>query len=82
MKQTWFETWFDTPYYHQLYCDRNEQEAADFISNLVSFLGLKKGEKLLDMGCGKGRHAKIFHDFGLTVTGVDLSAKRDRKSVV
>ncbi|HAI80694.1 MAG TPA: SAM-dependent methyltransferase, partial [Chryseobacterium sp.] len=28
----WFETWFNTPYYHILYKDRNFEEAENFIS--------------------------------------------------
>ena len=73
MKQAWFETWFNTPYYHQLYCHRDEQEAELFIEKLVLFLQLKQNEKVLDMGCGKGRHARFLHQLGLNVVGVDLS---------
>ena len=35
-KTKWFEEWFDSPYYHVLYKDRDEKEAKDFILNLIN----------------------------------------------
>lgn len=43
--------------------------------NTINFekLGLSKGDKLLDMGCGLGRHSLLaFRDFSVDVYGVDL----------
>jgi hypothetical protein len=37
-EKEWFAEWFDTPYYHVLYKDRNDDEAAMFIENLISFI--------------------------------------------
>jgi ubiquinone/menaquinone biosynthesis C-methylase UbiE len=34
---------------------------------------LKKNKLILDIGCGPGRDAKIFTDYGLKVVGIDLS---------
>ncbi|NQX98132.1 MAG: hypothetical protein HRT73_09675, partial [Flavobacteriales bacterium] len=34
----WFEDWFDSPYYHILYKNRDDKEAKDFISNLINYL--------------------------------------------
>lgn len=31
--------------------------------------------RVLDAACGSGRHAALFHDWGLTVEGADLSAR-------
>ena len=72
-KMDWFESWFDTIYYHQLYQHRNEEEAKSFISNLLTLLNLAPNSKILDLACGKGRHAKILNEFGYDVLGVDLS---------
>jgi 2-polyprenyl-3-methyl-5-hydroxy-6-metoxy-1,4-benzoquinol methylase len=72
-QKEWFASWFDTSYYHQLYNNRNEEEAKLFISNLLDFLKLDKNAKLLDLACGKGRHAKTLNEFGYEVLGVDLS---------
>ena len=69
----WFETWFDTPYYHLLYNNRNDAEAQNFISNLVNVLKLPKTAQVLDVGCGKGRHSRYLAHLGYTTTGIDLS---------
>lgn len=69
----WFEEWFNSPYYHKLYCHRNEEEARFFIDNLLKKLELPKGAKILDLACGKGRHAIYLNTLGYDVTGIDLS---------
>ena len=69
----WFATWFDTEYYHLLYNNRDESEAERFITNILDHLKLPQGSKLLDIACGKGRHAKAISDRGYDVVGVDLS---------
>ena len=70
---SWFANWFDSPYYHTLYKDRDEREAQVFIDNLIDNLQIPKGSKLIDIACGKGRHAKYFNKKGMDVVGVDLS---------
>lgn len=69
----WFKVWFDSPYYHLLYRHRDRSEAGRFISNLVNELELPKGSKILDMGCGKGRHCIMLNELGFDVVGIDLS---------
>jgi SAM-dependent methyltransferase len=69
----WFADWFDTSYYHTLYKSRNDEEAAKFISNLLTFLELEKDSKVLDLACGKGRHSITLNQHGYNVFGVDLS---------
>ncbi|RMA64144.1 class I SAM-dependent methyltransferase [Ulvibacter antarcticus] len=69
----WFASWFDTPYYHILYKDRDYQEAAYFMNALTSFLELSNDAEILDLACGKGRHSKYLNGLGYDVTGVDLS---------
>lgn len=69
----WFTSWFDTPYYHQLYSNRNFEEAEKFMSTLIKFLNPKKDAKFLDLACGKGRHSIFLRKKGFCVTGVDLS---------
>jgi SAM-dependent methyltransferase len=71
--KSWFEDWFNSPYYHILYANRSEEEAELFIKAIVEFLNLSKGEKVIDIACGKGRHAKTMAKLGLDVTGIDLS---------
>jgi 2-polyprenyl-3-methyl-5-hydroxy-6-metoxy-1,4-benzoquinol methylase len=69
----WFEEWFDTKYYHQLYQHRNEEEAEKFITKLTGFLQVKKHAQILDLACGKGRHSFTLNQLGYHVMGVDLS---------
>jgi SAM-dependent methyltransferase len=75
MKQEkqWFEAWFDTSYYHSLYKNRNDEEAQLFIQAIVDHLGINANIRILDLACGKGRHAKYLNSLGMDVTGVDLS---------
>ena len=70
---SWFTHWFDSPYYYTLYKNRDEKEAQFFIDNLIDYLQIPKGSKLIDIACGKGRHAKYFNKKGMDVVGIDLS---------
>ena len=72
-RQEWFGKWFDSPYYHILYHDRDFQEAQQFIDNLINVLGLSKTDNILDVACGKGRHSIYLNQKGFDVTGFDLS---------
>ena len=69
----WFKDWFNSPYYHQLYFNRDEQEAAIFIDALIEHLKPSRGALMLDVACGKGRHAFHLAQKGFDVTGIDLS---------
>jgi ubiquinone/menaquinone biosynthesis C-methylase UbiE len=42
---------------------------------LLELMRLKKGARVLDVGCGPGRHAVAFAQAGLAVTGVDVSSR-------
>jgi len=70
----WFVSWFDSPYYHRLYADRDAHEAAAFVNTLVRELCPPRGARALDLGCGAGRHARQLAARGLRVTGMDLAA--------
>ncbi|TAH43741.1 MAG: class I SAM-dependent methyltransferase [Bacteroidetes bacterium] len=72
-KKDWFETWFDSPYYHILYKERDETEAEIFLDKLISHIKLSQGSKILDVACGKGRHSLYLNKKGFDVTGYDLS---------
>lgn len=70
----WYKNWFDTEFYHLLYCHRDMSEAKSFIALLKQTLQLPNGSKVLDVACGKGRHAITLNKLGFDVTGIDLSA--------
>jgi cyclopropane fatty-acyl-phospholipid synthase-like methyltransferase len=69
----WFQTWFNTSYYHLLYRNRDYKEAEVFIKNIVKYLNLDKDDSILDLACGKGRHSIFLNSLGFNVTGLDLS---------
>lgn len=71
--KAWYASWFDTPYYHILYKDRDYAEAQSFMDNLTNYLNLPENGKILDLACGKGRHSVYLNKLGYDVTGVDLS---------
>jgi len=71
----WFAEWFDSPYYHVLYKDRNHEEAANFISKLMAYLSPETQVQILDLACGKGRHSVYLNQLGYHVKGVDLSVQ-------
>ena len=48
-----------------------EQEVAF----LVEHLGLEPGMRVLDVGCGPGRHARALAERGIDVVGVDISPR-------
>lgn len=71
--KAWYASWFDTPYYHILYKERDQDEAQLFIDNLTQYLNLEEDSKVLDLACGKGRHAIYLNSLGYDVIGADLS---------
>jgi SAM-dependent methyltransferase len=72
-KETWYKSWFDTEYYHLLYQYRDDHEARGFMSNLLRYLEPLPKSKVLDLACGRGRHAIFMSERDLDVTGIDLS---------
>ena len=73
MTQEWFESWFDSPYYHILYKKRDDTEAKAFIDALLDYLKPNKNARMLDLACGKGRFSRYLANKGYDVTGTDLS---------
>lgn len=73
MPKKWFQNWFNSPYYHILYHQRNDAEAEFFIDTLCLHLRPEQHARLLDIACGRGRHAIYLQKKGYEVTGIDLS---------
>lgn len=78
MAAPWYETWFNSPYYHILYKNRNEAEAEAFIDLLLSQLQPAPHARVLDLACGKGRYSRHLARKGFEVTGIDLAEESIR----
>jgi SAM-dependent methyltransferase len=72
-EQAWYKEWFNSPYYHKLYFERDEQEAKIFIAKLIDRLRPLPDSLMLDIACGRGRHSRMLAAKGFSVTGIDIS---------
>ena len=73
VEKEWYKAWFNSPFYHKLYFERDEQEAQNFILKLLKRLQPVAGSRVLDVACGRGRHSKYLAAQNFDVTGIDLS---------
>jgi SAM-dependent methyltransferase len=73
INNNWFTSWFNTKYYHLLYKSRDDQDAQLFMKHLTNYLNIPENGSILDLACGKGRHAVYLNSLDYKVTGVDLS---------
>ena len=73
LPRPWYVEWFNTPYYHILYRNHDDKEAQQFVNGLVQFLPISPDMRVLDVACGKGRHAIYLNQLGINVTGIDLA---------
>lgn len=68
----WYEESFGEDYL-RVYNYRDEQGAAHEVHEMISWLKLEPGAKVLDLCCGMGRHSLSLAEKGYDVTGMDLS---------
>jgi SAM-dependent methyltransferase len=68
----WFREAF-TADYIRLYAHRDEAEAERQVRAAVRLVPFVKGQKILDIACGPGRHLLAFAKRGARVSGIDLS---------
>lgn len=73
--QKWYEAWFERDEYKVVYGHRDDNEASLLIDLIESTIRIKEAARILDMGCGRGRHAVEFARRGYEVTGIDLSPR-------
>ena len=61
--------------YLDCYAHRDDASAEREAAFVASLLSLAPGARLLDAGCGAGRHVRAFARRGASVVGVDLSVE-------
>lgn len=76
----WWTEAFRRPYL-ECYAHRDDASAEREAAFLAPHLGVTPGLRLLDAGCGAGRHARAFASRGALVVGVDRSADLLREAV-
>jgi SAM-dependent methyltransferase len=70
---SWYEGWFGSDAYDLVYDHRDEAEAEQLVDLVEREINPDPDAHIIDVGCGRGRHARIFARRGYRVTGVDLS---------
>lgn len=73
MTRPWYETIFDERY-PDLFGPL-EQDPEEEVARIVDLLPIPPGALVVDLGCGRGRHAIPLSRRGYRVTGVDISEK-------
>jgi ubiquinone/menaquinone biosynthesis C-methylase UbiE len=68
----WFKKAFDENYL-TVYSHRDGKSAQREVKHIVGLMDLKKGQHVLDLGCGQGRHCNALVKYNLKVWGLDLS---------
>ncbi|MBK8551390.1 MAG: class I SAM-dependent methyltransferase [Ignavibacteria bacterium] len=61
-------------YYDLLYQDKDYREESEYIIKLIERAGTDR-KKILDLGCGTGKHNIYFARRGYEVTGIEISEK-------
>ena len=68
----WYQNWFGKDYL-KVYSHRDQEDAKQLVQLIHSKIQLTKNAKILDIGCGQGRHLSIFAEQNFNITGIDLS---------
>lgn len=69
----WYLKWFNEDY-EKFYAHRDPEEAEKQVDFIIRSLKVKKNARVLDLGCGMGRHCFAFANRGYEVVGIDLSS--------
>lgn len=70
---SWYEDWFWSDAYAVVYDHRDEEEAKRLVNLIEREIDPAPNAHIVDVACGRGRHARILARRGYRVTGLDLS---------
>ena len=70
----WIGEYFERGYAQRWGLEPPSEATYEEVRRLSGLLQLGTGDRLLDIGCGHGRHAVAFSAHGIAVTGLDRSA--------
>jgi len=71
----WWESYFG-PDYPLLYPEKTRESGEAEVRAILAALALRPGARVVDVGCGAGRHALALAKRGFRVTGIDRSPDR------
>lgn len=71
----WYEDWFNSDGYELVYDQRDLSEAERIADLIEANVSPEPGAEILDVGTGRGRHARVLARRGFRVTGLDLAEK-------
>jgi ubiquinone/menaquinone biosynthesis C-methylase UbiE len=71
---TWWDTCFDELYLRMFDAILSSNRTTEEVAGTIGFLDLPPGARILDVGCGHGRHAVPLARAGYRITGLDRSA--------
>lgn len=74
----WYEDWFDSDAYEVVYRQRDSADARRLIDLVERAAQPAAASRVLDVACGRGRHAILLAQRGYRVTGIDLSSNAIR----
>lgn len=70
---SWYKDWFNSDLYELVYACRDESDAEKLVDLIERAVEPASAARILDVGTGRGRHARILARRGYEVTGLDLS---------
>ncbi len=69
----WWRRLFDTTLYFELYESQDTELARTQTPQVLALVGMTPPARILDVGCGYGRHSIELARLGFDVTGIDIS---------
>lgn len=80
IKKDWYEQDVFWKTFESYMFDEKRKITPKEIDGVISLFGLKRGEHVLDLCCGPGRHSLELARRGFKVTGVDRTSSYLRKA--